>query len=88
MHFVLFLGVDSENRTVVFAQGFFSDQSSDTYKWALEHYCKICGGHPEVGWLTLSHVVVRNSPRVIVYTNFVNLYRSGSPSELSNYTIC
>lgn len=43
MHFMLFVGVDSENRTVVFAQGFFSDQSSDTYTWALEQYCKICG---------------------------------------------
>ncbi|CAB1099118.1 unnamed protein product [Ectocarpus sp. CCAP 1310/34] len=48
MHFMLFIGVDSENKTVVFAQGFFSDQSSDTYQWALKHYCTICGGQPEV----------------------------------------
>lgn len=49
MHLMLFVGVDSENKTVVFAQGFFSDESTDSFLWALKHYCEICGGHPEVG---------------------------------------
>lgn len=49
MHLMLFIGVDSENKTVVFAQGFFSDESTASFKWALDHYCTICGGHPEVG---------------------------------------
>lgn len=34
---MLFIGVDSENKTVVFAQGFFSDESTETFEWALNH---------------------------------------------------
>lgn len=37
MHLMLFIGVDSENKTVVFAQGFFSDECTDIFGWALRH---------------------------------------------------
>ena len=45
---MLFIGVDSENKSVVLAQGFFSDEQTASFLWALKHYCTICGGHPEV----------------------------------------
>ncbi|CAN0435481.1 unnamed protein product, partial [Ectocarpus sp. 13 AM-2016] len=49
MKLMLFIGVDSENKTIVFAQGFFSDERTASFLWALEHYVEICGGrHPEV----------------------------------------
>ncbi|CAN0535817.1 unnamed protein product, partial [Laminaria digitata] len=45
---MLFIGVDSENNSVVLAQGFFSDELTTSFLWALKHYCTICGGHTEV----------------------------------------
>ncbi|CAN0435528.1 unnamed protein product, partial [Ectocarpus sp. 13 AM-2016] len=49
MKLMLFIGVDSENKTIVFAPGFFSDEQTASFLWALEHYVEICGGrHPEV----------------------------------------
>lgn len=49
MKLCLFIGVDSENKSVVFAQGFFSDEQTTTFVYALEHFKKICGDkHPEV----------------------------------------
>ena len=44
---MLFIGVDSENKSIVLAQGFFSDEQTTSFLWALEHYCNICGGHPQ-----------------------------------------
>ncbi|CAM9288476.1 unnamed protein product, partial [Laminaria digitata] len=45
---MLFIGVDSENKSIVLAQGFFSDEQTTSFLWALKHYCNICGGHPEL----------------------------------------
>ncbi|CAM9639208.1 unnamed protein product, partial [Laminaria digitata] len=35
---MLFIGVDSENKSVVLAQGFFSDEQTTSFLWALKHY--------------------------------------------------
>ena len=45
---MLFIGVDSENKSIVLAQGFFADEQTASFLWALKHYCNICGGQPEV----------------------------------------
>lgn len=44
---MLLVGVDSENKSVVFAQGFFSDEQTTSFSFALHHFVQICGGHPE-----------------------------------------
>lgn len=48
LRLMLFIGVDSENKSIVLAQGFFSGEQTTSFLWALKHYCSICGGHPEV----------------------------------------
>lgn len=45
---MLFIGVDSENKSVVLAQGFFSDEQTTSFAYALKHFVAICGGHPVV----------------------------------------
>ena len=45
---MLFIGVNSENKSIVLAHGFFSDEQTTSFLWALKHYSNICGGHPEV----------------------------------------
>ncbi|CAN0260765.1 unnamed protein product, partial [Laminaria digitata] len=44
---MLFIGVDSENKSVVLAQGFFSDEQTTSFAYALKHFVAICGAHPE-----------------------------------------
>ncbi|CBJ29724.1 putative far-red impaired response protein [Ectocarpus siliculosus] len=44
----LFVGVDSENKTQVFAQGFFSNESTEAFDFANKFFLDICGGHPKV----------------------------------------
>lgn len=55
---MLFIGVDSENKSIVLAQGLFSDEKTTSFLWALKHYCSICGGHPEVSNAPLSKTCV------------------------------
>lgn len=47
----LYVGVDSENKTQVFAQGFFSNESTEAFDFANKFFLDICGGHPKVGVL-------------------------------------
>lgn len=42
----LYVGVDSENKTQVFAQGFFSNESTEAFDFANKFFLEICGGHP------------------------------------------
>ncbi|CAN0491261.1 unnamed protein product, partial [Laminaria digitata] len=35
---MLFIGVDSENKSVVLAQGFFSDEQTTSFAYALKHF--------------------------------------------------
>ena len=44
----LYMGVDSENKTIVFAQGFLSNEQSETFDFANQFFLEICGGHPKV----------------------------------------
>jgi len=44
----LYVGVDSENKTIVFAQGFLSNEQSETFDFANQFFLEICGGHPKV----------------------------------------
>lgn len=43
------MGVDSENKTQVFAQGFVSNESTEEFDFANKFFLEICGGHPKVG---------------------------------------
>lgn len=65
MFFMLFVGVDSENKTVVFAQGFFSNELGDSFEWALKHYFAVCGGHPEVGLHFIANIFFSDLPCVV-----------------------
>eukprot|EP00904_Undaria_pinnatifida_P011900 jgi/Undpi1/7840/HiC_scaffold_23.g10312.m1 len=44
----LYVGVDSENKTIVFAQGFLGNEQSETFDFANQFFLEICGGHPKV----------------------------------------
>ncbi|CAM9444741.1 unnamed protein product [Ectocarpus sp. 12 AP-2014] len=44
----LFVGVDSENKTVIFAQGFLSNEQNSSFDVANRFLLDICGGHPTV----------------------------------------
>lgn len=46
MKLMLFIGVDSENKSVVLAQGFFPDEQTTSFAYAIKHFVQICGGHP------------------------------------------
>ena len=48
MKLCLFIGVDSENKSIVLAQGFLSDEQITSFERVLKHFIIICGGHPEV----------------------------------------
>eukprot|EP00904_Undaria_pinnatifida_P011630 jgi/Undpi1/7598/HiC_scaffold_23.g10071.m1 len=43
----LYVGVDSENKTIVFAQGFLGNEQSETFDFANQFFLEICGGHPK-----------------------------------------
>lgn len=66
---MLFIGVDSENKSIVFAQGFFSDEQPTSFLWALKHYCNICGGHPEVSKVCSSRNGLLTICRLFVLQN-------------------
>ena len=40
--------VDSENKSVVSAEGFFSDEQTTSFAYVLKHFVAICGEHPKV----------------------------------------
>ncbi|CAM9950714.1 unnamed protein product, partial [Ectocarpus fasciculatus] len=44
----LFVGVDSENKTVIFAQGLLSNEQISSFDFANRFLLEICGGHPKV----------------------------------------
>ncbi|CAM9836724.1 unnamed protein product [Pylaiella littoralis] len=45
----LYVGVDSENKRQVFAQGYFSRESTEAFDFANKSFLEICGGHPKAG---------------------------------------
>lgn len=49
MHLCLFVGVDSENKTVTFAQGLLSNEQMPSSELAIKHLVRICGEPPQVG---------------------------------------
>ena len=70
---MLFIGVDSENKSVDLAQGFFSDEQTTSFLWALKRYCTICGGHTEVSKASSSRNGLLSFWRLLV---LLNSYRS------------
>ncbi|CAN0255656.1 unnamed protein product, partial [Scytosiphon promiscuus] len=44
----LYVGVDIENKTVIFAQGFLSNEQSTSFDFANQFFIDVCGGHPKV----------------------------------------
>ncbi|CAN0300328.1 unnamed protein product, partial [Hapterophycus canaliculatus] len=44
----LYVGVDKEDKTVIFAQGFLSNEQSTSFDFANRFFVEICGGHPKV----------------------------------------
>ncbi|CAN0480760.1 unnamed protein product, partial [Hapterophycus canaliculatus] len=44
----LYVGVDKENKTIIFAQGFLSNEQSTSFDFANRFFFDICGGHPKV----------------------------------------
>ncbi|CAM9640468.1 unnamed protein product [Laminaria digitata] len=48
MKLCVFIGVDSENKTAILAQGFLADEPTDPFEFALKHLIKACEGHPKV----------------------------------------
>lgn len=53
------MGVDIENKTVIFAQGFLSNEQSTSFDFANQFFIDVCGGHPKVGDFTVVLNVVR-----------------------------
>lgn len=47
----LYVGVDSQNKTIVFAQGFMSNEQAESFDFVNKVFVEICGGHPKVSVL-------------------------------------
>lgn len=49
MHLCVLIGVDSDTKTVFFAKEPLSNEPVPSFEFAIKHFVKSCGGHPEVG---------------------------------------
>ncbi|CAN0133952.1 unnamed protein product, partial [Ectocarpus sp. 13 AM-2016] len=62
----LFMGVNSENKTVIFAQGFLSNEQNSLFDFANRFLLEICGGHPKhpivcTTCCPLPHVIINDA---------------------------
>ena len=57
MKLCLFVGVDSENKTTIFAQGLLANEQIPSFEFAIDHLIAICGGHPKVGSYSCAAIV-------------------------------
>ena len=48
MRLCLFVGVDAENKDVLFSQGFLANEQTSSFVFATNHYLEVVGGHPQV----------------------------------------
>ena len=48
MRLCLFVGVDAENKDVLFSQGFLANEQTSSFDFATNHYLEVVGGHPQV----------------------------------------
>lgn len=56
MKLCLFVGIDSENKTRILAQGFVSDEQVTSFEKTLVFVIKICKGHHEVSVISRLYV--------------------------------
>eukprot|EP00904_Undaria_pinnatifida_P004254 jgi/Undpi1/1382/HiC_scaffold_11.g04774.m1 len=60
MKLCLVVGVDSENKTTIFAQGLLANEQIPSFEFAIDHLIAICGGHPKAFqtiWEKVSNLV-------------------------------
>ena len=44
MPFAPFIGINGQGRTIVFAWALLKDETTDTFKWAMETFLEVMGG--------------------------------------------
>eukprot|EP00904_Undaria_pinnatifida_P011912 jgi/Undpi1/7851/HiC_scaffold_23.g10323.m1 len=90
MKLCLFVGVDSENKTTIFAQGLLANEQIPSFEFAIDHLIAICGGHPKAFqtiWEKVSNLVKGTKCESYitghVYTNRKHWARCYHPTTLT-----